>query len=347
MRSLSNSKLYTATLICSVSALFNLTICTAQHPAGQGCDCQAGGGVTAHLGDSGSNCGCGGGSADCGCGGGSTDCDCGAANFGQGMPCGLRGLKLPAVGRRNAACGGECGGGCDSCSGGRPRLFSANPIARGPATGLSLFSRGAACGDDCGGCENCRGGLLGGIGQGRIASRMTGGGLGSRADAGCADGSCGNGGLLANVFGGRRGQVGCGNGGCGLGGNGLCGGCRAGLAGLGNGGSGNGVLGGLGHGGLGHGGLGHGGLGLGHGGLGLGNGGLGNGIGGCGRGGCGLGGNGLCGGCMAGHGLAGGIPHTAQVPQGMGGQSPTTAYPYYTTRGPRDFLMDNPPSIGW
>jgi hypothetical protein len=27
--------------------------------------------------------------------------------------------------------------------------------------------------------------------------------------------------------------------------------------------------------------------------------------------------------------------------------APTYAYPYYTTRGPRDFLMDNPPTIGW
>ncbi len=29
-----------------------------------------------------------------------------------------------------------------------------------------------------------------------------------------------------------------------------------------------------------------------------------------------------------------------------GGQVAQVAYPYYTTRGPRDFLMDNPPSIG-
>ena len=36
----------------------------------------------------------------------------------------------------------------------------------------------------------------------------------------------------------------------------------------------------------------------------------------------------------AGHGGVGG-PATAQV-----------AYPYYTTRGPRDFLLDNPPTIG-
>ena len=29
-----------------------------------------------------------------------------------------------------------------------------------------------------------------------------------------------------------------------------------------------------------------------------------------------------------------------------GPETPTYGYPYYTTRGPRDFLMDNPPSIG-
>jgi hypothetical protein len=27
--------------------------------------------------------------------------------------------------------------------------------------------------------------------------------------------------------------------------------------------------------------------------------------------------------------------------------APQYVYPYYTTRGPRDFLMDNPPTIGW
>jgi hypothetical protein len=29
-----------------------------------------------------------------------------------------------------------------------------------------------------------------------------------------------------------------------------------------------------------------------------------------------------------------------------GPPAPTYGYPYYTTRGPRDFLVDNPPSIG-
>lgn len=33
---------------------------------------------------------------------------------------------------------------------------------------------------------------------------------------------------------------------------------------------------------------------------------------------------------------------------GPGGpSSATVGYPYYTTRAPRDFLMDNPPSIGY
>ncbi len=27
--------------------------------------------------------------------------------------------------------------------------------------------------------------------------------------------------------------------------------------------------------------------------------------------------------------------------------TPQVAYPYYTTRAPRDFLLDNPPSIGY
>ena len=31
---------------------------------------------------------------------------------------------------------------------------------------------------------------------------------------------------------------------------------------------------------------------------------------------------------------------------GSGGQAAQVAYPYYTTRGPRDFLLNNPPTIG-
>ncbi len=42
--------------------------------------------------------------------------------------------------------------------------------------------------------------------------------------------------------------------------------------------------------------------------------------------------------------------HAAQQlqsqPVNPGPQTGTVAYPYYTHRGPRDFLLDNPPSIG-
>jgi hypothetical protein len=45
----------------------------------------------------------------------------------------------------------------------------------------------------------------------------------------------------------------------------------------------------------------------------------------------------------------GGMTHAqyrADDQVGSGVTGPTVAYPYYTTRGPRDFLLDNPPSIG-
>jgi hypothetical protein len=32
--------------------------------------------------------------------------------------------------------------------------------------------------------------------------------------------------------------------------------------------------------------------------------------------------------------------------EASGGPMAQVAYPYYTTRGPRDFLVDNPPTIG-
>lgn len=44
-----------------------------------------------------------------------------------------------------------------------------------------------------------------------------------------------------------------------------------------------------------------------------------------------------------------GFPHHHFDREYVGPQGPPTAqvaYPYYTTRGPRDFLLDNPPSIG-
>jgi len=57
------------------------------------------------------------------------------------------------------------------------------------------------------------------------------------------------------------------------------------------------------------------------------------------------------------HGMGGGLhgagnggmthaQYRADDQVGSGVPGPTVAYPYYTTRGPRDFLVDNPPSIG-
>jgi hypothetical protein len=83
---------------------------------------------------------------------------------------------------------------------------------------------------------------------------------------------------------------------------------------------------------------------------------------GCGAGGCptcgdGAGDPGDGGGYAGGghHGYPnGGYPPHDMLPRGAGGEylgqgGPPTggvAYPYYTTRGPRDFLVNNPPSIG-
>lgn len=69
------------------------------------------------------------------------------------------------------------------------------------------------------------------------------------------------------------------------------------------------------------------------------------------QGGCG----GNCGGLLG--GLGGGpISQEVRATQGWRHQAPeagpagpptgATAYPYYTLRGPRDFLTNNPPSIG-
>jgi len=73
---------------------------------------------------------------------------------------------------------------------------------------------------------------------------------------------------------------------------------------------------------------------------------------GCGGKGCGLAG---CKDCVRGvlqHSLGqpygGAVPHTTP-PQAAppAGRAPTYAYPYYTTRGPRDFLAREPASIGY
>jgi hypothetical protein len=63
--------------------------------------------------------------------------------------------------------------------------------------------------------------------------------------------------------------------------------------------------------------------------------------------GCGMGGR-FCGRCGAGaqHPYGGMSPHTPPMTGPFGPMSPSYGYPYYTTRGPRDFFMDNPPSLG-
>ncbi len=42
----------------------------------------------------------------------------------------------------------------------------------------------------------------------------------------------------------------------------------------------------------------------------------------------------------------GAVPYYPSPAYNPGPLSPTVTYPYYTTRGPRDFLMANPPTIG-
>jgi hypothetical protein len=71
--------------------------------------------------------------------------------------------------------------------------------------------------------------------------------------------------------------------------------------------------------------------------------------GGCGYGACGPGGCGP-GGCGIGGGAGGLCPHAGGYPEypafNQGPPTGQVAYPYYTTRGPRDFLLNNPPTIG-
>jgi hypothetical protein len=80
----------------------------------------------------------------------------------------------------------------------------------------------------------------------------------------------------------------------------------------------------------------------------------------CGDGSCGVAqsGAGMAGDGYCGNGACNGDPSgmagQCALPRGVGGEcvgaaGPATgavAYPYYTNRGPRDFLLNNPPSIG-
>lgn len=72
-------------------------------------------------------------------------------------------------------------------------------------------------------------------------------------------------------------------------------------------------------------------------------------LGGVGVCGCGLRGRlGLaCGRCGSPfRGATEGTPYTEPYAGPYGPMSPTVGYPYYTTRAPRDFLLNNPPTIG-
>ena len=54
----------------------------------------------------------------------------------------------------------------------------------------------------------------------------------------------------------------------------------------------------------------------------------------------------LCGGCGTGMNGAGLFHCCGGAPPQGGGAPGGVAYPYYTLRGPRDYFVDNPPSIG-
>ena len=149
-------------------------------------------------------------------------------------------------------------------------------------------------------------------GEVQMAANISGCGCDQDFCTGC-DAPSGRIGLMGGMFG-RRGMVsndaGCGD--CGT--QGMMGGAGCGDAGCGGcGTSGEGILSG--------------------------------GAGGCGKNGCGLGG-GRCAACLAALHQRG-TPYTPEFAGPAGPVSPTYGYPYYTTRGPRDFLMPNPPSIGW
>lgn len=255
--------------------------------------------------------------------GGSGDCSALSGDCGCGSPRGLepscnlmrklsdnRGMGL-RVNQKGSACDQGRNNGLFA------RIGGGSSVA--PAA-----SMGSGCGGAVSGGCGCDGGSSainsdGGCGCGDVGSIVT-------SDAGCG---AETGGLLSKL--GSK----CKLGNCKLG-NCKLGNCKLGKCLLGRGdgaGPGSAVVG---QGVLGGGGIGHGAIG-----------------GGCGINGCGIGG-GLCGSCLssklaqAHHNPYGGaIPHTAQVPGNGTGTAPAYAYPYYTTRGPRDFLMKNPPSIGY
>ena len=218
--------------------------------------------------------------------------------------------------RIQGACGCGAGETCNQpeCSGvdfgqGMPAGFEsfASPAPSVPTT---------ACGGtaDCG-CDSC-----GDAGMSQVSTDgpMFGGGAGRLLGGGVLGGGPLSGGGVGKLrgigLGGGSAGLGCGRFGCGRSGK-LCMGC---LAKSRFGGLGGGLGGGRLHGGRLHGGGLH-----------------------------GAGGLGGAGGHTKPYG--GEIPHTSAYPGtgGGAGQAPQYVYPYYTTRGPRDFLMSNPPSIGY
>ena len=304
-----------------------------------GC-CNTGGGCLLRGGlFGGGNAGCSGGCGDSACSGGSDQNNFSEINYGGSS--GL-GLGLMEAGPSCQAAG--CNGGCQSCQQGQQAMFPrlGSRLASRPPIGSRLKGRlgNRQCG--CGGGMDC------GCGAASPAPSMPMDGCGCGApagtDCGCSGSAPGNY-SMGDAVGGDCGCDASGN----MGGEiqqvsyedrrGLLGKLFGGQNKL-RGGQG-GVLGG-GHGGL----------------LGGGNGGaLGGGAIGCGVGGCG-GPAGLCGNCrarLAGKFGAGAssIPHRDPTihsgggAAGPAGQIPTYAYPYYTTRAPRDFLDPKPPTIGY
>ena len=287
-----------------------------------------GGNVAGNLGrcgcsDTGNSNSCANSSCSGGCG--NSGCATAFANKNYGGSTGL-GLSLMETGPSCEAAG--CNGGCQSCQRQRlqlPKLQRPNLASR-LAGRLSSIGCGCGGGSDsgCGASESAPAGDCG-CDTPAPALPETDCGCSASTSAGFSISDIDEGtyeeegevqlashidrrGLLAGLGLGRKHKLqGCGAPGCG-GRGGLCSNCLSRLHGAG---------GGLGAGrGLGAGG----GLGVG-GGLGLGAGG-------------------------------GTIPHRDPTIHGGGGagpagQIPTYAYPYYTTRAPRDFLAPNPPTIGF
>ena len=316
---------------------FNFAGCSSTGSCGCGVSCNAplndacGGGCDSGCSDYSAQAS----TADCGCGQAACSGGCNGPRFG-----GSSGLGLSLMEAGPACKRASCNGGCETCQ--RARLRDRLKNKR-PSLLSRIGKRDCGCGqDDCGcdeapaldcGCQSAPAPSVDSEGCGcgcETAAVETSFGD-DVSDCGCGGGECDGGcgdvqtvgfqdrGLLGKLGFGRklgskiRSSVGCGNGGCGIGGK-LCNRCRGGLGSR------------------------------------VGGGGLGSRVGGgCGINGCG-GAGGLCRGCLAGLGR-GSIPH--RQPQGgpggagAAGQVPTYAYPYYTTRAPRDFLDPNPPTIGY